>query len=172
MEKRLGAVEKQLAAAKHTDIRLGDIVVSTDYTTNKICLHNLKTDKVVCLGDDDEDLKWSFSGVLEQEDSADPCSPPHVMARNDTVVEIVLAMVAVADGDVSVVVHLNDDTFTYSATLPSGTSVWITPVNIPVTRNTKVHVCMSDYGTEGENRDLSVFLRLGSTFTPHTDSTT
>lgn len=166
MKRRIKALEDGGARAKRNDIRLRDMVVSTDSVNNKLLLKNTLNNQTHAIGFGDEDACWSYSGLLSEMEVGDECAPPHVVARNETAIEIVLAMRTASEGIV-VTGHFNKGTVTVEATLPVGQTVWVTPINIKVARNSTIWFCAESFGSN--DRDLSVFVRFG---TPTADFTT
>jgi hypothetical protein len=163
MKRRIEALEKQMASSKVNDIRIGDIVVSTETETNRIVMRNLANDTQKYLGDPD-DVVFSYSGTLVYDPEDEGInSPPHVMDRNSVISEIVLSMNNATLDDISVYVISNNTTHFFTATLPVGQTVHVTPCNIPVAKNTRVFVQLQDLGAaDGNAHDLSVFLRFGA----------
>jgi hypothetical protein len=162
MKRRIEALEKQMVSAKVNDIRLGDIVLSTETENDRIVMRNLEKKTQKYLGDPD-DVEFSYSGTLvyDAEDEGIN-SPPYVMDRNSVISEVVMSMNNATLDDVSVYVISNNTTHFFTATLPQGQTVWITPCNIPVTRNTRVFVQLQDLGAaDTDAHDLTVILRFG-----------
>lgn len=170
MHQRLKFLENGAAGVKRNNIRIGEMIVSTDPVTNQMCIENLESGEMYCFGEGDEDAIFSFSGDLPAVPGVDTyISPPHIMAQNQVAKEIVLALKTVADDDV--VCTLSFSTFlpsgstgtgttTVSATLPTGKNIWVTPVFILCPHNSMITVELSDFGGTAEN--LSVFVRFGS----------
>jgi hypothetical protein len=162
MQARITKLETQFASARRNDIRLGDIVVTTDRDTNRIKLKNLVTGNEKHLGDPD-DAEFSYSGTLTVEEGGS-FSPPYVMPQTSAANTIVLAQI-VANGSVTVDVHFNNGSYTKRVTMLDGETIHIEGVNIPVGINTQIYVELID-ADEG-TQDLSVIIRFGDGSTPN-----
>ena len=162
MKRRIDALEKTMSSSKVNDIRLGDIVLSSDTATERLVLRNILNSTQSYLGTPD-DVEFSYSGILVYDIEDEGInSPPYVMPKNSVISEIVLAMNNVTLDDVSVFVISNDVTHFYTATLPEGSKVHVTPCNIPVTKNKRVFVQLKDLGAaDTDAHDLTVILRFG-----------
>ena len=168
MRRRLDALEKTMSSAKVNDIRLGDIVVSTDTTNDRLVMRNLITGNSKYLGDP-EDVEFSYSGVLvySVEDQSIN-SPPYVMPQNSVISEVVLAMTNATTDDINVYIVTGDNTHFFSATLPESSTTHVNPCNIPVGKNSQIYVQLQDLGAaDGDAHDLTVILR----FAPQTTAT-
>lgn len=162
MKRRIEALERTMSSAKINDVRIGDIVLSTETATDRLVMTNLLNKTRTYLGDPD-DVEFSYSGTLvyDVEDEGIN-SPPYVMDRDSVISEIVMAMNNDTLDDVSVYVISDSGTHFFTATLPQGSTVHVTPCNIPVGRNSRVWVQLQDLGdAAGDAHDLTVILRFG-----------
>lgn len=155
MQSRITKLETQFASSRRNDIRLGDLVVTTDRDTNRIKLKNLVTGSERHLGDPD-DVEFSYSGLLSADDSF---SPPYVMPQTSAANTIVLAQ-RESSGSVTVDIYFNNGSYVKTVTMLDGETTHIEGVNIPVGINTQIYVAITDVGGEGA-QDLSVIIRFG-----------
>jgi hypothetical protein len=169
--RRLDRLERA-QTTRQNDLRIGDIVLSTDTATGRIIMTNLVTESAKYLGDPD-DVEFSYSGTLvyDVEDEGIN-SPPYVMPQNSVVREVVLSMNNTTTDNVSVYLITGDATHYFTATLPEGSKMHVNPCNIPVKKNTRMWVQLQDLGdADGDAHDLTVIVRFGAeTTATRTDS--
>lgn len=162
---RITKLETQFSSVKRNDIRIGDLVVSSDREYDRIKLKNLITGNTKFLGDP-RDAEFSYSGLLVVNGDETDISPEYVMPVTSNANAIVLSQ-RVSAGDITVDVVFNE-TYTKRVTILNGQTLRIEGINVPVGINTKIYVKLIDV-PEGA-RDLSVFVRFGGgTTQPRTD---
>lgn len=169
MNQRIKFLENGNAGTKRNNIRLGEMLVSTDPITNQLCIQNLESGETYCFGDGDEDAVFSFSGVLPIVPSATAyISPPHIMAQNQVAKEIVLSLVTPSSTNIVCTVSFSTflpsgntatGTTSVSVTLPAGKNIWVIPVFVLCPRNSMIRVTLATVTGTAEN--LSVFVRFG-----------
>lgn len=152
---------------RQNDIRLGDMVVTTDAQTNEICLENLITGTKTCFGETvatgtggTDDAEWSYSGPLSVVGGLDDYSPLYVVPADCVATEIVVAIPNTAASDASVCVHFGTGSMNISGTVLAGNRIGLKSINVPLSANDYIQVQLTDTGTDG--RDLSVMVRFGT----------
>jgi len=161
LKQRIERLEGQSVGVRRNDIRLGDIVVTTDPALNRICLENIRTKEMVCLGDPDN-IEFSFSGVLTVAGDESDWSPPYVMPSSGTAVNVSVAIAVPSDEDISILVSFNDGSYNTTVTLPATQKTQTVGVNIPSGRGTQTRVKLKDIGAAEGLRDLGVVIQFGS----------
>lgn len=166
LQSRIDRLEKQFSAVQRTNIRLGNVVVSTDQEFNRISMQNLVSGTLSYIGDP-EDAKFSFSGDLVVYNDERDVSPPHPTPVATIATAIVLARVQTF-GDVTVDVYFNDGTYVKTVNINDGVALQIEGITVPISKNTRIYAQLVS-ADEGAH-DLSVVVRFGEPTTERTDT--
>lgn len=168
-EERLTRLESSKGTAvKQNDLRLSDTLVRADSPNNQLCLENLVTKEIVCIGEvtafdasDPAQAQWSFSGPMSNADQG-TFSPPYFCDRACTARQILVGRGYTDSftGTITVCVHFNNDTVLMSCSLVSPSEYVTKEINIPLVENDDIRVQLVDDGTNAE--DISIFVRFGT----------
>lgn len=171
LDRRLKRLESKDKSVKQNDVRLGNLVVTTDPVTNQVCIENLDTKEVVCFGAD-KPIEWSYSGTLNVVGGLDSDgdgfadvnnAPPWRAHVNAWANEIMLALVKPASGDVSILMHWpNGNVIGY--TLPAGEKFISFPLHMYFPKNSQAYPTLAQDGTDAT--DLTVMVRFGQPAEP------
>lgn len=160
LQDRIDRLEKGDKGIRQNDIRLGDMLVTTNADSNQVCLNNLVTGETTCIGGSVPLAGWSFSGPLGliTTDLDLNYSPPYVMTEARSAVRIVMATRKVFTGDVTVCINFDDGRVQKSVTL-SGRTLMSQNINVPLSIYDKITVRTVSAGVGCKN--LSVFVWFG-----------
>lgn len=159
LQDRIDRLEKGDKGIRQNDIRLGDMLVTTNAETNQVCIKNLVTGAITCFGEAAAAggaplAGWSFSGDVDfNADTALDYSPPYVVPENTTAVRIVIASRVAFTGTVRVCINfgtIQRQIILLGATLNS------VEINVPLVAYDKITCHLLDAGTGCKN--LSVFV--------------
>lgn len=159
LQDRVERLEKGDKGVRQNDIRLGDMLITTDATTDEVCIQNLLTGDITCLGRQTVPMAgWSFSGLVELNSDPDlNISPPYVMSENSTAIKIVIASRESFTGTVSVCVNFANGVTTKLITLSSTMNT--IDINVPMSTLDTITLTLVGPGTDCKN--LSVFVWFG-----------
>lgn len=161
---RLNWLETQSNKIRKNDIRLSDTVVTADSPNNRLCLRNIVTDAVVCIGADIDSsvpqAQWSFSGDLTSHEG--DTSPAYLTESNCVARQILIARPYNSSftGTVVMCVHFNNDSVVITSDLTSPSEFSVKEINVPLSENNDIYVELISVGTSVEN--ISVFVRFGA----------
>lgn len=161
---RLNILESQNNKIRKNDIRLSDTVVTADSPNNRLCLQNLVTDEIVCIGaqtaTDPAQAQWSFSGDLTDHDG--DTSPAFLVERDTIARQILIARPYNKSftGTLTFCVHFNNESVIMISTLTSPAEFSVLEINVPLSENDDIYVELVNAATSAE--DISVFVRFGT----------
>jgi hypothetical protein len=158
---RLTKLESQNNKIRKNDVRLSDTIVTADSPNNQLCLQNLVTNEVVCIGAQEGTIPqaiFSFSGSLIGTEGSS--SAPHVCQIESTAIEIVVACWDSFADTLSFCVSFEDAGVDKEVTLNGALRIVNYDINVPVILNDKIRVTVTDGGTAGQ--DIGVFVRFGT----------
>lgn len=156
---RIQRLESQNNGVRRNDIRLGNIVVTTDNEYMRVGLQDIKTKERVFLGNP-PDAVFSYSGPVESGSTSPPHAVPWVTVARELVITTLPANVGTED--TTFVVYFNDGTIGVTITLPAGVSMQLKGLNIPMGKNQRIWVeCTDTNGSDTPPTDVSVLVRFG-----------
>lgn len=164
-------------AIKRNDIRLSDTIVRADSPNDRLCLENLVTRQIVCIGEAvDESIPpqaiWSFSGDIATANIGD-ISQAYVMDRAATARQIVVAqpcgeVFGGGEGTLSLCVSFCDTAgIAVLTTLAGNEEFSVVEINVPMVENDRMTVEVIQTTTPRPH-DISVFVRFGTPTVPET----
>lgn len=151
---------------KRNDIRLSDLVVTADAPNMRLCLENLNSHEIVCIGEqtasDPAQAEWSFSGDITSSNEGDS-SPAFSVERNTTARQIVIAQPCnnAFSGTLKVCVAFCDGGPTLQVSLPGSSPYTVREINVPCAENDRIVCSIFDAGSTAAN-NVSVFVRFGT----------
>ena len=153
--------------ARHNDVRIGNLVLSTDQDTNQIRLENIRSRETVVIGGN-EKHDFTFNGLVTVSGTAAlNYTPPYMVTSTTLVQTITMSLSTAPSSAISVQVLTNDNQFATTVTLPAGSTSHSVPVSIPVQAGTHIRVLLTDDGA-GTSYNLTVSVLFG---TPTADPT-
>lgn len=171
-EERLRVLEgSKSTAVKQNDIRLSDTLVRADSPNNRLCLENLVTKQIICIGEQVDtstppQAVWSFSGDIASANVGD-ISPAYVMDRDATARRIVVAQqcgesFGGGEGSLLLCVSFCDTAgVAVLMTLNGSDEMTSTEINIPMVEDDRITVEVIQTTTPRPH-DISVFVRFGT----------
>lgn len=163
MLNRLDRLESQNDSVRKNDIRLGQMVVTTDPIYNRVGIQNVKTKEKVYVGDP-SDAVFSYSGNVVE----GSVSPAHVVPQPTVAREIVVTCLPAntVSFDTEFLVHFDDASVSLAITLNADESLVVRGINVPMGANQRIYVeCTDVSGAELAPADISVFVRFGTAAT-------
>lgn len=166
MSDKIARLEKGDKGVRQNDIRLGDMLVTTNADTNQVCITNLNSGTVTCIGaavaapppsggggggGSPDTAVFSWPGLVNYPNAQ---SPPYIANTSGTFVEMQVAMTAPTAITVQI---LNGVTVISTHTLTAVAQQNIV-ISVPFVDNDVVSVKFTGVGSGGASR-LSILLR-------------
>jgi hypothetical protein len=155
LQARIERLEKSDKGVRQNDIRLGDMVVTTDAGTDEICIENLITGDVVCLGQPNTEVIFSYP---DEVNTAGQVSGAYKVREGCIATEIVVSVQTADTSPIQVTVFFGTIA-SRVVTLPAGETEVTLTLNQTCPAGLRVYIEMTDVG-DSTATDLVAIVRF------------